>query len=167
VNGVYATENHWLLTEVLRDEWGFDGVVVSDWGAVNDRDAAIAAGLDLEMPESQAGPAAIVAAVRAGSLDEASLDAAVRNVLSLVFDHAHLVAEPGRKLAVPEELAVAHHALAREAASKAAVLLKNEGDILPLSDDATLGTRVREARRSSRRGWMTRSPRSAASPAPT
>jgi beta-glucosidase len=138
VNGVYATENHWLLTEVLRDEWGFDGVVVSDWGAVNDRDAAIAAGLDLEMPESQAGPAAIVAAVRAGSLDEASLDAAVRNVLRLVFDHAHLVAEPGRRLAVPEELAAAHHALAREAASKAAVLLKNEGDILPLSEDASI-----------------------------
>lgn len=138
VNGVYATENHWLLNDVLRTEWGFDGVVVSDWGAVNDRDVSVAAGLDLEMPESEAGPAAIVAAVRAGSLDEASLDVAVRNVLTLVFDHAHLVAEHGKRLATPDDMVASHHALAREAASRAAVLLKNEGGILPLSTDASI-----------------------------
>ena len=138
VNGVYATENHWLLNDVLRTEWGFDGVVVSDWGAVNDRDVSVAAGLDLEMPESEAGPAAIVAAVRAGSLDEASLDVAVRNVLRLVFDHAHLVAEHGKRLAIPDDMVASHHALAREAASRAAVLLKNEGGILPLSTDASI-----------------------------
>ena len=138
LNGVYATENRWLLTEVLRDEWGYDGLVVSDWGAVNDRDAAVAAGLDLEMPESEAGPAAIVAAVRAGSLEEASLDAAVRNVLRLVFDHAHLKTEAGRAPAVPDEMVSVHHALAREAASRAAVLLKNEGGILPLSTEGSV-----------------------------
>ena len=138
LNGVYATEDRWLLAEVLRSEWGFDGVVVSDWGAVNDRDAAVAAGLDLEMPESEAGPAAIVTAVRGGSLDEASLDAAVRNVLRLVFDHAHLKADAGTKLAVPDDMVEDHHALAREAASRAAVLLKNDGGILPLAQNASL-----------------------------
>ncbi|NNC12749.1 beta-glucosidase [Planctomonas sp. JC2975] len=138
LNGVYATEDPWLLTQVLRDEWGFEGLLVSDWGAVNDRDAAVAAGLDLEMPESEAGPAAIVAAVRAGSLDEASLDAAVRNVLKLVFDHADLKPADGTTLAVPSEQVEEHHALAREVASRAAVLLKNDGGILPLSPDASI-----------------------------
>ncbi len=75
VNGVYASQHHWLLTEVLRDEWGFDGLVVSDWGAVHDRVAALRAGLDLEMPPTPAcSDAAIVAAVAAGALDEAVLD---------------------------------------------------------------------------------------------
>ncbi|MHA7984567.1 glycoside hydrolase family 3 C-terminal domain-containing protein [Rathayibacter sp. CAU 1779] len=138
LNGVYATEDPWLLTQVLRDEWGFEGLLVSDWGAVNDRDAAVAAGLDLEMPESEAGPAAIVAAVRAGSLDEASLDAAVRNVLKLVFDHADLKPADGTALAVPNEQVEEHHALAREVASRAAVLLKNDGGILPLSPEASI-----------------------------
>ena len=73
VNGVYASQHHWLLTEVLRDEWGFEGLVVSDWGAVHDRPAAVAAGLDLEMPP-QLGHSdrAVVAAVRDGGLDEAA-----------------------------------------------------------------------------------------------
>ena len=85
VNGTYASEHHWLLTEVLRDEWGFDGLVMSDWGAVHDRVAAVAAGLDLEMPPNLGvSDAAIVAAVRAGELDEALLDQAVARVLQLV-----------------------------------------------------------------------------------
>src|SRR3954451_13047965 len=69
INGTYASEHHWLLTEVLRAEWGFDGLVMSDWGAVHDRVAAVAAGLDLEMPPNLGvSDAAIVAAVRAGEL---------------------------------------------------------------------------------------------------
>ena len=71
INGVYASEDPWLLTKVLRDEWGFDGLVVSDWGAVNDRVAGLAAGLDLEMPSSEGRTdAQLVAAVRSGALDE-------------------------------------------------------------------------------------------------
>ena len=90
VNGTYASEHHWLLTEVLRDEWGFDGLVMSDWGAVHDRVAAVAAGLDLEMPPNLGvSDAAIVAAVRAGELDEALLDQAVARVLQLVDRAPH------------------------------------------------------------------------------
>ena len=75
INGVYASENHWLLTEVLRDEWGFDGLVMSDWGAVNRRDVGVAAGLDLEMPSSAGfGTQTILDAVAAGELSEEQVD---------------------------------------------------------------------------------------------
>ncbi len=85
LNGEYCSQNHWLLTELLRDEWGFDGLVVSDWGAVADRVAALAAGLDLEMPPNLGiSDRAIVAAVRAGELGEAVLDQAAARVLQLV-----------------------------------------------------------------------------------
>ncbi|HYJ55551.1 MAG TPA: glycoside hydrolase family 3 N-terminal domain-containing protein, partial [Mycobacterium sp.] len=85
INGVYASENRWLLTTVLREEWGFGGVVVSDWGAVNDRVAGIEAGLDLEMPTSNGvTDAQVVEAVKNGSLDEGVLDAAAGRVLELV-----------------------------------------------------------------------------------
>src|SRR3954454_3821381 len=74
VNGIHASRNHWLLTEVLREQWGFDGLVMSDWGAVHDRGAALAAGLDLEMPPTLGvSDAAVVAAVRDDRLDEAVL----------------------------------------------------------------------------------------------
>jgi beta-glucosidase len=126
VNGVHASQNRWLLTEVLRDEWGFDGLVMSDWGAVHDRVAAVAAGLDLEMPPNLGvSDAAIVAAVRDGTLDEKLLDQAVLRVLQLV-DRA---GEPGEASSFDTD---AHHALARTAASECAVLLKNDGNVLPL-----------------------------------
>ena len=113
VNGVYASENRWLLTELLRDEWGFDGLVVSDWGAVHDRVAALAAGLDLEMPPNLGvSDAAIVAAVRSGELDEAVLDRAVARVL-------RWSTAPRRPPAAPDADAEAHHALARAAAASA------------------------------------------------
>jgi beta-glucosidase len=127
VNGTYASEHAWLLTTVLRGDWGFDGLVVSDWGAVHDRVAALAAGLDLEMPPNRGvSDAAIVTAVRAGQLDERVLDTAVARVLQLV-DHATANPEPPP---VPD--ADAHHALARSAAAECAVLLKNQDRLLPL-----------------------------------
>jgi beta-glucosidase len=127
VNGVYASQNAWLLTTVLRDEWGFDGLVVSDWGAVHDRVAALAAGLDLEMPPNLGvSDAAILTAVRSSQLEEGALDAAVARVLRLV-DRATATTEP------PAEVDLdAHHALARAAATECAVLLKNEDRLLPL-----------------------------------
>jgi beta-glucosidase len=127
INGTYASEHSWLLTDVLRGEWGFDGLVMSDWGAVHDRVAALAAGLDLEMPpDLGVSDAAIVAAVRAGELDEALLDQAVGRVLQLV-DRA---GPPGG--AHERFDADAHHVLARAAAADCAVLLKNAGPVLPL-----------------------------------
>ncbi|MEV4457761.1 glycoside hydrolase family 3 C-terminal domain-containing protein [Microbispora sp. NPDC049633] len=130
VNGVYASQNRWLLTDVLRREWGFTGVVVSDWGAVQDRVAALAAGLDLEMPGTGgAGDRRVVEAVRAGELDEAVVDASVRRVAALTARHS------GVSGAFDAD---AHHALARELAAECAVLLKNEGGALPL----TAGARI-------------------------
>jgi beta-glucosidase len=127
LNGVYCSEHHWLLTEVLREEWGFEGLVVSDWGAVHDRVAALRAGLDLEMPPNLGvSDAAIVAAVRDGSLEESVLDAAVARVVRLVERSRPVLAGRG-------EIDVeAHHGLARQAAHESAVLLKNEGGVLPL-----------------------------------
>lgn len=88
INDVYSSENHWLLTEVLREEWGFDGLVMTDWGAVHDRVAGVAAGLDLEMPSSRGCNDRLVAeAVRTGGLDESVLDRAVTRVLRLVSRH--------------------------------------------------------------------------------
>ena len=128
INGVYAAENHWLLTEVLRDEWGFDGLVMSDWDAVNIREHGVAAGLDLEMPTSEGvGQQRIVDAVRAGTLSEAAVDLAARRVLELVNRSLPSLA-PGQTFD-----ANAHHALAREVATRSAVLLKNDGDVLPLA----------------------------------
>ena len=125
VNGVYAAHNRWLLTEVLREEWGFTGAVVSDWGAVHDPVAALAAGLDLEMPGTGGLSAQrIVGAVRAGELDEAVVDAAAGRVLAL----ARLAAGPASGFD-----ADAHHALARQLACDCAVLLKNDGGALPLT----------------------------------
>nr|WP_274637057.1 glycoside hydrolase family 3 C-terminal domain-containing protein [Microbacterium bovistercoris] len=134
INGVYASEDPWLLTQVLRDEWGFEGLVVSDWGAVNERVPALQAGLDLEMPASGGRTdAQIVAAVRDGSLDEGVLDVAAGRVTELV---RKVQAGAGR-IAGPLDVD-AHHALAREAAGRSIVLLRNEGGVLPLARDARL-----------------------------
>jgi len=134
VNGVYASQNAWLLTTVLREHWGFDGVVVSDWGAVEDRVCAIEAGLDLEMPTSNGvTDAQVVAAVKNGTLDEGVVDAAAGRVLELVRKaQAGAGSAPG-PLDVDE-----HHALAREAAGRSIVLLKNHGGLLPLAKDTDI-----------------------------
>lgn len=133
VNGEYASEHHDLLTKILRDNWGFEGFVVSDWGAVNDRVRGLAAGLELEMPSSGgAGDAKIVAAVKAGTLPEATLDLAVERILAFVFKSAE-----NRKAQASFD-AEAHHRLARIAAQESMVLLKNEGGILPLRKEGTI-----------------------------
>lgn len=141
LNGIHASQNHWLLTEVLRDEWGFEGFVVSDWGAVHDRVAALKAGLDLEMP----GPKptrvnAVIEAVRNGDLDEAVLDEAVRRILTIVCRAAQT--PKGGEFDV-----AAHHALARRISAESIVLLKNDG-ILPLQSPehiAVIGRAAMEA----------------------
>jgi beta-glucosidase len=130
VNGIYCSEHHWLLTEVLREEWGFEGLVVSDWGAVHDRVAALKGGLDLEMPPNLGvSDAAIVAAVRDGSLDESILDESVSRVLHLV-DQSQPALSEGTSFDFDD-----HHALARHAAHESAVLLKNDDNVLPLEPE--------------------------------
>ncbi|GAA3219771.1 glycoside hydrolase family 3 C-terminal domain-containing protein [Actinocorallia longicatena] len=131
VNGVHAAQNPWLLTEILRKEWGFDGLVVSDWGAVLDPVAAVAAGLDLEMPATGGlSAAALVAAVRDGRLAESALDLAAGRLLHLIERTA------GRGEPNPVADVDQHHVLARRAAAESAVLLKNDDAILPLNTGA-------------------------------
>jgi beta-glucosidase len=125
VNGTLASESPRLLTEILRDEWGFEGLVVSDWGAVDEPAAAVDAGLDLEMPGNPLTPPKIVKAVEEGSLEPAALDRAAAKVLQLADRHTALAALPE-----PQELD-SHHDLARRVAAESIVLLKNEG-LLPL-----------------------------------
>ena len=133
VNGLSASENPWLLTRVLREEFGFAGLVVSDWGAVYHRVPALEAGLDLEMPPNlPRSPGQVVAAVRAGEVSGEVLDARVRTVLELV-DKGMDVLELDEQFDVD-----AHHALARAAAAESVVLLKNDGPILPLAPTARI-----------------------------
>ncbi|MDY0985039.1 glycoside hydrolase family 3 C-terminal domain-containing protein [Microbacterium sp. CFBP9023] len=125
INGVYASQNRWLLTDVLRTEWGFQGAVVSDWGAVSNRVAGVAAGMDLEMPGNGGGTdQEIVDAVRDGSLDEGLVDESVRRVLALTTRH-----QKSRGVVDMD----AHHALARTLAADSIVLLKNEANALPVA----------------------------------
>lgn len=129
INGVYSCENDWLLNKVLRDEWGFDGLVMTDWGAMNDRVSALKAGLDLEMPGSNGiRDKEIVEAVKNGELSEEVLNTAVRRVLHLV---KHYYEHKIENASYDKE---AHHALARNAAAESAVLLKNDS-ILPLKPE--------------------------------
>lgn len=130
VNGTYASQNRELLTQILREEWGFEGLVVSDWGAVDQRIPALEAGLDLEMPASGGRTdAQIVRAVREGELDESVLDAAATRIVTMILRAA---GTPARE----DFDASAHHELARRAAAAGSVLLRNEeaegGDALPL-----------------------------------
>ena len=125
INGEFASENHWLLTEVLRDQWGFEGYVMSDWGAVNDRVKGLKAGLELEMPGSGGNTdKEIVEAVKSGELEEAVLDRAVERILNIVFKFTDNRQEG--KFDLEED-----HKLAAKIAGESMVLLKNEG-VLPL-----------------------------------
>ncbi|HWI66525.1 MAG TPA: glycoside hydrolase family 3 C-terminal domain-containing protein, partial [Symbiobacteriaceae bacterium] len=134
LNGTPASENPELLNGILKGEWGYDGLVVSDWGAVTHRDQALAAGLDLEMPAAgELANARVVQQVREGKLPEAVVDQAAAQVVRLV-ERGLEGRRPDAQFDVD-----AHHALARRVAAEAMVLLKNEGDILPL-DPARLGS---------------------------
>lgn len=127
INGVYSCENVWLLTEVLRKEWGFDGFVMTDWGAMNERVAALKAGLELEMPSSHGiNDKKLVAAVRNGSLDEAMLDNAVERLLNVIAWCLE------NRKAIPISLED-HHQKAAKVATQCAVLLKNTDHLLPLN----------------------------------
>ena len=133
LNGVFASENPWLLTDVLRKEWGFEGYVVSDWGAVSDRVAGLAAGLDLEMPSSGGiNDKKIVEAVRSGKLDEAVVDQAVERILNIIFRFTE-----NAKPDTPWDKE-AQHQLAAEIAADCMVLLKNDDKILPLQKEDTI-----------------------------
>ena len=127
INGTYACENPYLMTDILKDEWGHTGLVVTDWGAMNDRVAGLKAGVELEMPGTRnENDATIVAAVEAGQLNEDVLDRAVERILTLIFKAAETL---DQDFACDMQ---AHHTLARRVAAEGAVLLKNDGDILPL-----------------------------------
>jgi beta-glucosidase len=148
IRGVHASQNHWLLTGVLREEWGYDGMVMSDWDAVHDPVAAVRAGLDLEMPGTEGrSEAALLAAVEAGTLSEAEIDRSATRVASFVARvlpdgerPPSAVRDPGIVPGAPLDQvqldhlgAARHHQVARGAATAAAVLLRNEARMLPLA----------------------------------
>ncbi|MCR4756394.1 MAG: glycoside hydrolase family 3 C-terminal domain-containing protein [Butyrivibrio sp.] len=134
VNGVYANENKHLLNDILRDEWGFDGIVITDWGASNDHALGVAAGSNLEMPNPGLDSAReLIAAVESGKIKMEDLDARVDELLDAVL--TLYVNAQGKSDEFDKN---AHHQIARRAASESAVLLKNEGNTLPLK----AGTKV-------------------------
>ena len=127
INGTHASDSKELLTDILRDEWGFDGLVMTDWGALNDRIAAFEAGCDLNMPGgSDYMNKAALEAVKNGQLDEKLIDTAVERILRLI--------EHSAKIEKCKVVFDSHHALAKKIATEGAVLLKNDDNILPLSD---------------------------------
>jgi len=132
-NGSYCSENRYLLTDILRKEWGFEGFVVSDWGAINERVDGLKAGLELEMPSSYGqGEKKIIEAVKSGQLDEEVLSSAVERLLTIIFK----AVDNQKKDATYDR--EAHHQLTREVARQCMVLLKNEDYILPLKKEGIL-----------------------------
>ena len=134
VNGTYANENKHLLMEILRNEWGFDGAVITDWGGSNDHALGVKNGSTLEMPAPGGDSVReLLAAVESGKISESDIDARLSELLPLVFDTKAALDAAPRAFD-----AAAHHALARRAAAESLVLLKNEGALLPLA----AGTKV-------------------------
>jgi beta-glucosidase len=130
INGTYANENEHLLVDILRKEWGFDGLVVTDWGGNNDSVLSLKCGNQLEMPGNPDRPEEIIKAIEAGELEESVLDANVDKLLDIVFD----TMENGVNKA-PEKFDIEeHHAFAEKCAEESAVLLKNDG-VLPLNNE--------------------------------
>jgi beta-glucosidase len=130
VNGTYCAENEYLMTDILKDEWGHQGLVVTDWGAMNDRVAGLKAGIVLEMPGAPNGnDAMLVYAVQSRQLEEEILDKAVARILTLIFKVEETLSED---FVYDRQV---HHTLARRAAGEGAVLLKNEATLLPLQEN--------------------------------
>jgi beta-glucosidase len=126
INGTYACENKYLMTDILKEEWGHQGLVVTDWGAMNERVDALNAGVELEMPGTPNGnDERIIAAVKSGELDVTVLDRAVERILTLIFKADETLS---KDFTYDKQ---AHHELARRAAAEGAVLLKNDGQLLP------------------------------------
>ena len=132
VNGLHATQNSWLLTTVLRQEWGYDGLVLSDWHAIRDRPASLKAGTDLDMPESKPRKTQLLAAIDAGGIGRETIDASCVRVLDLV-QRCKTNEKPG----IPADLED-HHMLSRQIAAESIVLLRNENAALPLDANASL-----------------------------
>ena len=144
INGTYASDHPYLMSDILKGEWGHEGLVVTDWTAMNDRIAALKAGVDLEMPgPAEVNTKKIITAVQSGELEEAVLNTAVTRILTLISKGEHLLST---EYSYDQE---AHHALARRVAGEGAVLLKNEGNLLPLpahSKVALIGRFARQPR---------------------
>ncbi|MFW6365610.1 MAG: glycoside hydrolase family 3 C-terminal domain-containing protein, partial [Spirochaetota bacterium] len=144
INGVHSSDNTRLLTDILRKEWGYTGLVMTDWGAMNDRVQGVRAGLDLEMPGSNGlNDRKVAEAVRSGELSEELVDRSVRRVLELVMKSTQVKTE---KYTFDTD---AHHELARRTAEESMVLLRNEENILPLKGDANvavIGDMARDVR---------------------
>ncbi|MNW40666.1 Thermostable beta-glucosidase B [compost metagenome] len=129
LNGAYTNENLHLMQEILREQWGYEGVVVTDWGGSNDRVAGLIAGNELEMPTTGGETnAEIVQAVKSGKLDVEVLDQCVDRLLQLIFTTEQAFASEYKPIIDINE----HHAAAQQAAEESIVLLKNKGSILPL-----------------------------------
>lgn len=136
VNGTFSSDNKKLLTDILRDEWGFQGLVVTDWGAMNNRVEAFQAGCDLEMPSSNGMfDEEVKKAVKEGRLPEAAVDACVERIIRMAWKARENRRDIGDGFAFDVE---AHHNLAKKIAAESAVLLKNEGDILPLKKETKI-----------------------------
>lgn len=144
LNGTYLCENKLILTDILRDEWGFDGYIMSDWGAMNDRVDALKAGCELEMPGmTDRNDKEIIAAVQSGDLDEELLNRAVERFLTVVFKY---VDNRNQEAVFDKE---ADHQVARELAEESSILLKNKDKILPLKTEqkvAFIGQYAKEPR---------------------
>ena len=132
INGVFSSQNRWLLTDVLRGEWGFKGIVMSDWGAVSDRVAALNAGLNLEMPPSNTDDQ-VVAAAKDGRIPAAQLDEMAQGMIDLVAKARPAMSRDGYRYDVD-----AHNEIARQAAVESMVLLKNEDATLPVAKGAKI-----------------------------
>lgn len=145
LDGTYLCENKRMLTDILRDEWGFKGIVVSDWGAVNDRVDCVKAGLDLQMPGDRGmNDKKIIKAIKEGRLSEEDLDKTTERVLNYVFDCVSKKPQTEEKIDFDS-----HYALAREAANNCAVLMKNTQNALPIKEGesiAVIGKLAEECR---------------------